>query len=47
MTPLQHDPSAQAPWTSTMFGWLLTCHHPFFRVVEVPVSSGTARWRIA
>jgi hypothetical protein len=21
MTPFQHEPSAHAPWTRTMFGW--------------------------
>src|SRR3984893_2783631 len=26
MTPLQQDPSAQAPWTRTMFGRLFICH---------------------
>ena len=27
MTPLQQDPSAQAPWTRTMFGRPFICHH--------------------
>src|SRR6476660_3188963 len=28
MTPLQHEPAAQAPWTRTMFGRLLTATTP-------------------
>ena len=28
MTPLQHDPSAQAPWTRTMFGRPFMCSPP-------------------
>src|SRR5258707_294702 len=34
MTPLQQDPSAQAPWARTMFGRPFMCRHSLRRIVE-------------
>src|SRR2546423_6356564 len=47
MTPLQQDPSAQAPWTRTIFGrpFILSLT-PFRRVVEGRVWSFAAPVRI-
>jgi hypothetical protein len=44
MTALQEEPSAHAPWTRAMFGWVLMLMIPFQSSVPLPGDRAARAW---